>query len=125
MRRDRSDPAEMRERSFGGDPCGVVAGGDQQQRSGVNTESRQAQQARRGGLEQLGELIVEAGTVGVDVEHPTPEGVHRQLRGERHCVAGGVRAQPGSGPGEHVDADTAEAFPQVIRPTRSRDDGAG
>ena len=122
---DRGDAAEVGEGGFGGDPVGVVAGGDEQQGGGVHADAGQAQQARGGGLDELSELIVEAGTVGVDVEHSAPEGVHGQLGGVHDAVAGGVRTEPGGGRGERSDGDVRGSVPAAHQERRSRDDGAG
>jgi hypothetical protein len=112
---DRGDAAEVREGGFGGETVGVVAGGDEQQGGGMDADAGQAQQARGGGLDQLSELIVEAGTVGVDVEDSAAAGGHGQLGGVHDGVAGGVRTQPGGRRGERSHRKTTEAFPQLIR----------
>ena len=39
---DRGDAAEVREGGFGGDPVGVVAGGDEQQGGGMDADAGQA-----------------------------------------------------------------------------------
>ena len=65
-------------------------------------------------LTSVGELVVEAGAVGVDVEHTATEGVHRQLGRIHHGVTIRVRSQRRSVTGEGDDGDTTEAFPQLI-----------
>ena len=111
---DRGDPAEVGEGGLGGDPLGVVAGGDEQQGGGVGADTVEGEQARRGRADEVGELVVEAGAVGVDVEHPAAEGLHGQLGGVHDGVAVGVRAQRGGGLGEGADGDATEPFPQLI-----------
>ena len=81
----------------------------------MDANARQAEQARGGGLHELSELIVEACTVGVDVEHSAAEGRHGQLRGVHDGVTSGVRTQPGGRRGERSHGETTEAFPQLIR----------
>ena len=49
---DRGDPAEVGEGGFGGDPLGVVTGGDEQQRGGVDADTVEGEEARRGGPDE-------------------------------------------------------------------------
>ena len=65
---DRGDTAEVGEGRLGGDPFGVVAGGEQQG-GGVHADARQLEEARGGRSNETGELTVEVGAVGVDVQH--------------------------------------------------------
>jgi hypothetical protein len=111
---DRGDPAEVRERGLRGDPFGVVAGGDEEQGSGVDTDAGEIEQARGGRLDESGELVAEAGAVGVDVEHTAPEGLHRQLGGVYDGVTVRIRTQCAGITREAADRDAAEPFPQVI-----------
>ena len=89
---DRSDTAEVREGGLGADPVGVVAGGDEQQGGGVDPDTVEGEQRRGGRGDEGDELAMEAGAVGVDVEHTAAEGLHCQLGGIEHGVARGVRA---------------------------------
>jgi hypothetical protein len=50
---------EVRPRCFGADSLGVVAGGDQQDRGGVDADAVELEQARRGHGDELGEEGVE------------------------------------------------------------------
>ena len=100
---DRGDAAEVSEGGLGGDPLGVVAGGDEQQGGGVDADTGQVEQARGGRFDEVGELTVKAGAVGVDVEDAATEGLHRQLGGIQHWVAVAVRAQRRGGLGETGD----------------------
>ena len=81
---DRGDPAEVREGGLGADPLGVVAGGDEQQGGGVDADTMQAEQTRRRRFDEASEFAVEAGAVGVDVEHAVTKGLHGQLGGIHH-----------------------------------------
>ena len=104
------DPAEVGEGGFGGDPLGVVAGGDEQQGGGVGAHTVQGEEARRGGFDQGGELVIEAGAVGVDVEHPAAEGLHGELGGVHDRVTEGVGAERGGGLSERPDRHATEPF---------------
>jgi hypothetical protein len=55
--------------------------GDEQQGGGVDADTMQSEQRRGSRFVQLGELAVEAGAVGVDVEYTAIDGLHRQLGG--------------------------------------------
>ena len=69
---DRGDPAEVGEGGFGADPFGVVAGGDEQQRGGVDADAGSSSRLGAVASNEVGELVVEAGAVGVDVETRRP-----------------------------------------------------
>ena len=74
----------------------------------------QVEQARGGRLDEAGELVVEAGAVGVDVDARGARGSAspawwRTRRGHRR-----VRAQRRGGLGEGADGDATEPFPQLI-----------
>ena len=65
--------------------------------------------------DEAGELVVEAGAVGVDVERRGGRGCcMASLVAYMHGVTGRVRAQRGGGLGEGGDGDATEPFPQVI-----------
>ena len=67
---ERRDAAEVRPRGFGTDPLRVVTRrGDQQDRSGVDADAVDLEQARRGVGDELGEDSVEVIVVGVEREH--------------------------------------------------------
>ena len=112
--RGSGDSAEVGEGGFGGDPLGVVAGGDEQHGGGVGADAVQGDQAGRGRLDHDGELVVEAGAVGVDVEHPATEGLHGQFGGVDDRITAGVGAQRSGGLRQAPDGDVAEPFPQLI-----------
>ena len=117
---DRGDPAEVGEGGLGGDPFGVIAGGDQQQGGGVGADTVEGGEARRGGRDESGELVAEAGTVGVDVDDAPAEGVHGQLGGIHDGVTVGVRAKRRGLASEGVDGDVTEPFPQLIGCTEAK-----
>ena len=71
-------------------------------------------EARCGRLHEGGELAVEAGVVGVDVDDAPAEGAHGQLGGIHDGVTGRIGTQRSGLSGEGVDGDTTEAFPQLI-----------
>ena len=73
-----------------------------------------ASRSGRGCFDQRGELVVEAGAVGVDGEHPATEELHRQLGGVQHRVSVAVGAQRSSTPSDEPGRDVAEPFPQLI-----------
>ena len=111
---DRGDAAEVSEGGFGGDPFGVVAGGDEQERGGVNADAVEVEQARCGRLDEVGELAVKAGAVGVDVQHAATEVSHRQLGGIHHRVAVRPFGRSAAASRRDDDGDTTEPFPQLI-----------
>jgi hypothetical protein len=74
---DGGGAAEVGEGRFGGDPVGVVAGSDEQPGGGESANPVEGDEARRSVVNELGEFAVEAGAVGVDVDHPAAEGLHR------------------------------------------------
>ena len=94
--------------------AGVVAGSDEQQGGREHTDTMQVEQRRGGRFDQLGELATEAGAVGVDVEHTSTEGLHRQLRGVHDGITSRVGAQRRGGLGETGDGDATEPFAQLI-----------
>ena len=62
----------------------------------------------------VGEFVVEAGVVGVDVEDAAAEGLHGELGGVGDRVAVGVGAERGGGLSEKLDRGVTEPFPQLI-----------
>ena len=111
---DRGDPAEVGEGGLGGDPFGVVAGGDEQQGGGADADTVQVEQARGGRLDEVGELTVEAGAIGVDVDDTATEGAASPAwwhtrRGHR-CGSGAAPRRSR----RDRRRDIAEPFPQLI-----------
>ena len=78
-----------------------------------------AEQTRRRRFDEASEFAVEAGAVGVDVEHAATKGLHGQLGGIHHWIAGRVGTQCRGCLGQGVDGDATEPFPQVIRSTEA------
>jgi hypothetical protein len=68
------DAAEVRERGFVAQPMRVVAGGDQQDGGGVDTDAVEGQQAGGGGAHEHRELVVETVSGGLEIEHPSAQG---------------------------------------------------
>jgi hypothetical protein len=79
-----------------------------------SADTVEGDEARRRRCDQVGEFAVEAGAVGVDVDHPAAEGLHGELGGVGDRITGRVGAQGGGGLSEQPDGDVSEPFPQLI-----------
>ena len=80
----------------------------------MHADARQLEEARGGRSNETGELTVEVGAVGVDVQHASCEGVHGELGGVGDAVTVGVRAERRGVTGKAGDGDCAEPFPQLV-----------
>ena len=97
----------MRPRGFVADPFGVVAGGDQQDRGGIDTNTVTGEQRGCGLGDELAEHDVEGVHVVADRECASTEGPHREFRRAQDRVTG-PGAERGRASGEvlaYLNAD--------------------
>jgi len=86
---DGRDAAEMRERGFAGEPVGIVAGGDQQDRGGVDPDAVDVEQRGSGAAHQWFEELIEAAGVSLERNDATTQ------RGDGECGRVRSRCRPG------------------------------
>ncbi len=104
----------MRPRGFVADPFGVVAGGDQQGRGGVDTDAVTGEQRGCGLRDEPREDLVDVVHVVADRERASAEGPHREFRGVQDRVTVRSRAQSRSPLREVGFGDVSELFPQAV-----------
>ena len=108
------DATQMRERSFVLQPMRVVAGGDEQDRSGVGADAVDLEQFRCAATHQGVEDIVEASTVGVEREDATSQRRDRQFRRVHDGVAPDGGTQRRRGGRQLVGGHVPEPFAQLV-----------
>ena len=114
------DTAQVRPRGFVADPFGVVAGGDQQDRGGVDTNTVTGEQRGRGLGDEFGEDVFEFVHVVVDRECAPAEGAHREFRRVQDRVTAGSGAQRGGVSGEVGFGDVTELLSQHVGAVKPR-----
>jgi hypothetical protein len=117
-RRDRRDPAQVRERHLAAEPLRVIARGGQELAGVVDAERVQLQQARCGTADQLGQPLV--GEADLLVKLADAQGDRAQSRPEPMDRIGKgalVGTQPGAG-GDQRGAWTGHPGSPAARPAR-------
>ena len=112
---DGCDTAEVRPRGFVADPCGVVTGRDQQDRSGIDTDPVDLEQLRRGRSHEPLELTIERSDLGVGGLHAASKRDDRGLGGMTDRVVARPRSKGSGSAHQRFGGQSCELDTQVVR----------
>ena len=113
---DRGDAAEVRERGFGCEPVRVVAGGDEQDRGGVDADAVELEQARRAvARTSVSSSPSRRSASASSASDAASQGRDRELRRVHDGVAagGGSQRRGGARP-DWSTVHVPEPFPQLV-----------